>query len=235
MLGNTKLIITGGVGVGKTTTIDKICHKLSEHNIKYIVVPEYIDGDIKGNKMLDMFINHEISAYDFQYYILQYFDDYLSGLNTPNDEILVFERLPDDSLTCFANISFKNKLMTEEEFKKLYIKCVSLDKKFNLPSYFTNFSNNDIMFCKTLNTTDNVDEIFNVLINNKETSKNLLVGLYNDNEECLHRIRQRNRESEVKSYTLEVINRFNTHYERIYNILRQNRNLEYEHLSDLII
>ena len=42
---NPKLIITGGVGVGKTTTINAMCELLTKNNIKYIVIPEYIDGD----------------------------------------------------------------------------------------------------------------------------------------------------------------------------------------------
>ena len=232
---NTKLIITGGVGVGKTTTINSVCQALTNKGVKYIVVPEYIDGDENGNNMLDKFINHDITAFEFQYYILQYFDDYLSKLKIAGDEILIFERLPDDSVTCFANINVKNKLISEEEFKVLYTTCVNLDKKYNLPSYFTNFSNNDLLFCKTFRTGDNVNEIISRLNYSIKNNKNLLVGLYNSNDECLLRIRQRNRPSEVKSYTIDVVNRFNTHYEIIYNILRNNRHLEYEDLHSLII
>ena len=232
---NPKLIITGGVGVGKSTTINGMCEMLAKNNIKYIVVPEYIDGDEHGNEMLDKFINHEITSFDFQYYILEYFDNYLSKLKTEGNEVLIFERLPDDSVTCFANIEKKRANIQEEDFKKLYNRCKQLDEKYKLPSYFTNFTDNNLMFCKTFRTGDNLIAIYDKLINSIKENKNLLVGLYNTNDECLLRIKQRGRPSEVKTYDINIVNRFNTHYERIYNILRNNDYLRYEYLDDLII
>ena len=235
MLNNTKLIITGGVGVGKSTTIDKICSRLKEIGIKYHIVPEYIDGDINGPCMLDKFIDHTITSYEFQDYILDYFDDYLSKMKTQDDEVLVFERLPDDSVSCFANIALKNNELSMEEFRKLFNKCVYLDKKYNLPSYFTNFSKNVILIRKTYRTDDNIEEILHTLQNSIHEKKNILVGLWNDDIECLNRIHHRNRESEVKAYTIDVVKRFNTYYNKIYEKLQIDGNVDFETLPTLIV
>ena len=235
MLGrNTKLIITGGVGVGKTTTINGMCQLLTQHGMNYIVVPEYIDGDVNGYNMLDMFINKYITPFEFQYYILKYFDNYLENLQPQPNDVLIFERLPDDSVTCFANIEYKNKRISDAEFEILYTKCKKLDEKYNLPSYFTNFENNNLLFCKTFRTGDNLTNIYDTLMSSIKENKNLLVGLYNNNDECLLRIRQRGRPSEVRTYTLDKVDIFNTHYERIYNRLRNNKYIKFEHLKELI-
>lgn len=235
MLGNTKLIITGGVGVGKSTTIDKVCTKLKESGVSFKIVPEYIDGDEFGPSMLDKFIDKTITSFEFQDYILNYFDDYLSKLDADNNEVLIFERLPDDSVSCFANIALKNGVLTMEEFRILFNKCVYLDKKYNLPSYFTNFSNNNILIRKTYRTDDNIEEIINTLHESIRDKKNILVGLYNDDEECLNRIHKRNRESEVKAYTIDVIKRFNIYYGKIYEKLQIDGFVDFETLPTLIV
>lgn len=230
----TKLIITGGVGVGKTTAISNICNTLTNNGLKYKIIPEFIDGDENGIKMLDKSINHEISAYEFQLYILQYFDKYLGNLKVDDNEILIFERLPDDSVTCFVNIDVKKGLITNDEFKKLFDICINIDKKYNLPSYFTEFMNNDLLFCKSIDKNTTTDIIYTQLKESIKKHKNLLVGLYNTNEECLKRIRMRNRKSEVDTYNGETINIFNKHYERIYKLLGQKQILTFDILHDLI-
>lgn len=230
----TKLIITGGVGVGKTTAISNICNILNDNGIKYKIVPEFIDGDENGNTMLNKFIKHDVTAYEFQLYILQYFDKYLSSLVIDKNEILIFERLPDDSVSCFVNIDVKNGLITHDEFKRLFNICVDLDKKYNLPSYFTDFTNNDLLFCKSIDKFTTANDIYNQLMNSIENNRNLLVGLYNSNEECLKRIRIRNRQSEVDTYDNNIVNIFNKHYERIYKILRQKQILQFKDLQSLI-
>lgn len=230
----TKLIITGGVGVGKTTAISNICDILNNNGVKYKIVPEFIDGDEDGNTMLNKFINSEISAYEFQLYILQYFDKYLSNLVIDKNEILIFERLPDDSVSCFVNIDVKKGLITHDEFKQLFDICVNLDKKYNLPSYFTDFANNDLLFCKSIDKITTANDIYNQLIKSIENNKNLLVGLYNSNEECLNRIRIRNRQAEVDTYNNDTVNIFNKHYERIYERLKQKQILQFKDLQSLI-
>ena len=72
-----KVVITGGVGVGKTTTIDYIKQIFNKENTKYVNIPEYIDGDgANGKHMLEEYLNKHLSAFDFQYYILNYYDRY---------------------------------------------------------------------------------------------------------------------------------------------------------------
>ena len=38
-----KIVITGGVAVGKTSITKQVCDYLDELNIKWLIVPEYID------------------------------------------------------------------------------------------------------------------------------------------------------------------------------------------------
>ena len=233
-MSSIKLIITGGVGVGKTTMITNICKALNEQHIRYRLIPEFIDGDENGYTMLNSFINHKITAYEFQKYILSYFDIYLSKIDFDNTDVLVFERLPDDSITCFVNIDVKHNLITQEEFKELHNICNYINKKYKLPSYFIENNNCDIIFCKTDDINKNTKFILNEFNKAINKNRNLLVGLYNTNEECLKRVHIRNRESEVNTYNIDTIDVFNKHYLRIYEILKQNRCLEFSMLPELI-
>ncbi len=215
---NKKIIISGSVGVGKTTTINDICKLLNIYDINYKIIPEYIDGDINGRNMLDKCINKEISAFEFQKYIINYFDSYLSNLKVNKDDVIIFERLPDESVLCFAYIDKINKVITEEEYNILYNMCVKLDDKYNIPSYFKQLNNTYFELCKTEINNIISSKVLHLLNLNDYT--NIIIGLYNDEYECLLRIKERNRSSEVNNYSLTTIKQFNNIYNKIFSEIK---------------
>ena len=73
-----KVIISGGVAVGKSSIIKHLMIYLDEHNKKYIHIPEYIDVKKDALMMLNKYFNKEISAYTFQKYVTNSYDEILS-------------------------------------------------------------------------------------------------------------------------------------------------------------
>lgn len=220
---NKKIIISGSVGVGKTTTINDICKLLNIYNISYKIIPEYIDGDINGRNMLDKCINKKITAFEFQKYIINYFDIYLNNLKVNKNDIIIFERLPDESVMCFANIDRINKVITEEEFNILYNMCIELDKKYNIPSYFDKLENTYFKLFKTDNNNVISSKVLEIL--NNCDYINIIIGLYNNDYKCLMRIKERNRSSEVNSYSLSTIKQFNNIYKDIFSKINNNKTI----------
>ena len=212
-----KIVITGGVGVGKTTTIEGLKQMLNAENIPFKVVPEYLQGDIHGREMLDGCLNKTISTFDFQYYILNFYDIFLENLDVVPEMVLIFERIPDDSVTCFANKANKDGKITNSQLFTLYEYSVEIATKYNLPSYFTINSNNENSFSivKSDDTEKIVSQVFHDIVKN-DNKKISLICLYNTPEECFARIHKRGIISEIENYKLEDVRIFNKHYTKLY-------------------
>ncbi len=237
---SNKIVITGGVGVGKTTTINLLKRLLEDNKIKCISIPEYLDASEEGRNMLIKYSYHEISAYEFQSYIVNYFDDYLTKLHLNGNELLIFERVPDDTITCFSNMWNKQGLLTDEQLFELYKESLQIDSKFNLPSYFASESKEDIMHM-LLNSDSSeyvVKQIYNEILNkdliNSQNGKSIIVGLYNTPSTCLKRIIKRGRKEEIETYTIETVKEFNKHYTSIYEMFMNGERLRFCSIGDLI-
>ena len=176
-----KVIISGGVAVGKSSIIESLTNYLKEHNHKYIHIPEYIDVKPDALDMLNKYLTKQISAFEFQEYVTNFYNEYLSTLKINGDEILIFERGPDDGITCFSNLDYNKDNITEQEFFKLYNLALSYDKKFNLPSYF----NDDDKIFIPIKTQDAERDgnIIGSIITNRNNN-NIIIGLYNSNDIC---------------------------------------------------
>lgn len=143
-LSNTtyNLVITGTVGVGKSTICEILYNTLNPIlNVKSY--PEFINvkyNDINvGTQMFEMKVNNVISAFTFQSYILDIWD-YLLKQNCYNQSNIncnfnIFERLPEDSVRCFAKLSLENKDMTKYEYDNLIHKHKYLVSKYRLLGY----------------------------------------------------------------------------------------------------
>lgn len=235
-----KIVITGGVGVGKTTTINLLKELLEKNGIKCVSIPEYLDASEEGRNMLMKYSHHEISAYDFQSYIVNYFNDYLTSLNLEGNELMIFERVPDDTITCFSNMWNKQGLLTDDQLYKLYKESLIIGNKFNLPSYFVSESCEDIIHM-LLNTNSSeyvARQIYNEIINRNLTEeqkgKSIIIGLYNTPQTCLERIIKRGRKEEIETYTLETIKQFNKHYTAIYEMFMNGGRLRFCDIGKLI-
>lgn len=231
----TKIIITGSVGVGKTTIISYLKQLFNNRNIPFITIPEYIDGDgERGKRMLDDYLNNRICAFDFQYYILNFYDRYLNNLIIGENTIMIFERLPEDSVTCFANYANKRGLMSDDQLYKLFKYSQEITQIYNLPSYFQIHNNKDI-FISIIKSDDSFD-IANQIINKclSYDYKLYLICLYNTSNECLERIHKRGIESEINSYDIHTIERFNKHYTNLFTLFINNESLRYCEIGKLL-
>ena len=195
-----KVIISGGVAVGKSSRIDQVIKYLNVMNIKYIYVPEYIDEKADGLEMLQKYLNGVISVFTFQKYVIEYYDEYLRNLDlskySENEELIIlFERGIDDAITCFTNLDYnnKNKSITSDEVIKLYNLAISIDKKYDIPSYFIK---DDKIFIP-IQTEDYKRDgnIIGSIITNR-SKNNIIIGLYNFNDTCFNRMMERNRPGE---------------------------------------
>lgn len=218
-----KVVITGGVGVGKTTLINRIYETNKYYNI--IRIPEYIVGHKLGMRYLSDYLNKKISAYSFQHFILQYFDEFIPKIFNEKYEaskknVLLFERVPDDTITCFVNNQYKNNLLTHDEFYKLFSYSIEINKKYNLPTYF-DYLNNFILL-----KSDDVAYNTDIVLNRFNDLSNLLVGLYNTPKICYNRMLQRGREAEKDNYTIQDIESFNNSYNKLYEMFMNGKRLK---------
>ena len=66
---NYSIVITGAIGAGKTTLVQKLEKHFSKTNYSFGVIPEYLDGMKNGHEMLNKWISGVITRDEFQEYI----------------------------------------------------------------------------------------------------------------------------------------------------------------------
>lgn len=214
-----KVIITGGVAVGKSSIVNVVCEELTKKGKNWILVPEYLDVKDDGLEMLNKYFENKISVYEFQTYILNYYEWYLKNVKVSDDDIIIFERSIDDGITCFSNADNARGKLSISEFHGLFEKAKQLDEKYNIPSYILK---NDFIFIpiKTVDVQKD-GKLITEIINNRE-GENIIIGLYNTDDRCYERMLKRNREGETSSYTKQSISDFNYHYKQLYKELMEN-------------
>lgn len=226
-----KVIITGGVAVGKSSICSAIYNYLNDKNINWIYIPEYIDVKEDGLEMLNKYLKKEITVYEFQKYVINYYDEYLSNLTLNGNELLIFERGIDDAITCFSNLDYSNGGLTTEEFCSLYELVKAYDKKYNLPSYF--IDDGKIFIPVKTENSKRDGNIIGSIIDNR-FNNNIVIGLYNSDNTCYERMLIRNRPGEKEAYSKEVISNFNYTYSKLYQILMKNNKIDFISLGKLI-
>ena len=226
-----KIVLAGGVAVGKSSIIYNLTNYLTNNNIKYILIPEYIDVLDNALDMLNKYLKGEITVFTFQNYVIDYYDYYLSNLQLNGDEILIFERGIDDAITCFSNLDYSKGKLTTEDFCKLYEKVKRYDEIYNMPSYFLN-DNKIFIPIKTVEASRDGNIIGSIIKNRFDN--NIVIGLYNSDKTCYERMITRNRPGEKEAYTLEVISKFNYTYSKLYQMLMKNNKLDFISLGKLI-
>lgn len=229
-----KVIITGGVAVGKSTTLENICELLNKSQVKWVKVPEYIDYLEDGVEMLTKYLKREISAFSFQRYVIQYYDDFLMKLQVDGDEILIFERTVDDAIACFAKINVVDGYISQQEYRELYRLATEINHKYQIPSFFS--TNNEVpkfVFSHLLTSskTQIPQNIFKIIMEKKD--ENIVVGLFNTDNECLRRVKERARSGE-DSYTLQSIHNFNKYYNIVFNALSKSSGLSFSNYAQQV-
>lgn len=220
---NYQLVITGCIGSGKTTVLNKLSSLFKE--FKPIIVKEYLEANKKlGPLILSEFINQTITPLTTQNAILDIYENQLKDIQkNKNSGITFYERIPDDNLTVFTNLAFKNKDLTNDEFTVLYSRTLEIDNKYNIPSYICKNSK----FKKIISTDllDRIIIILNIIKDDVENEiKSRIIGLSTDLESCKIRIERRKRENEDK-YSNEYLNSIIKTYNKIYSLI-ENDNYE---------
>ena len=212
-----KVIITGGVGVGKTSIIDYVQKELSEHNVKYHIVPEYIDKLPDAVEKLGKYLRKEMPSVEFQQYVLHYYDWYFTRHDIDEDAVVILERGIDDPIVCFSNMDNAKGILKDHELELLREESISIGRKHNIPSYFHN--DNEFVFIpvKTIDAESDGRMIASII--RFRPDSNIVIGLYNDDETCYNRMVKRGREGEVEVYTRGYISQFNNIYNKLYKSL----------------
>ena len=226
-----KVIVSGGVAVGKSSIISSVTNYLNNNGIKWVYIPEYIDVKTDGLEMLNKYLRGEITVFTFQKYVIDYYNEYLETLEVNGDEILIFERGIDDAITCFSNLDYSAGKLTIDEFCKLYELVRHYDEKFNMPSYFTN-DKRIFLPVRTEDSKRDGNIIGSVICN--RTDDNIIIGLYNFDDVCYERMLHRNRPGEKEAYTLDIISKFNYTYSKLYQVLMVNGKMDFISLGKLI-
>ena len=221
-----KIIITGSVAVGKSSIIKNVLNKLK----KTVHVPEYIDYCEDGVEMLNKYFRKEITPFAFQKYILNFYDNYFKNLVLDGDEIMIFERMVDDGITCFSNLDNKRGELSDKEFSQLYEMAKEVDLKYNIPSYFVNKGFTFIPI-KTVDSIKDGNMIANIIENRDD---NIIIGLYNEPSRCFERMLERNREGEKEAYSKDYINQLCMHYKKLYKILMSEEPLRFTSVGTLL-
>ena len=222
------LIITGNIGAGKTTVIDYILERYNSYNICHY--KEYLDNSILASSMLKAKLNGELSNYIFQRYVI---DSWKSRLeineklllkNNNKNTIKIWERLPDDALICFSYLDFINNLISEDEFYDLYKYTKTINKQYNVNSYFDNINSENISIINANNKLDTVINDVEKIIN-EDISKNQsfrIIYLKTTPSISLSRIKHRGRAGE-NNYTLEQIIKYDTIYNNLINTILKGK------------
>jgi deoxyadenosine/deoxycytidine kinase len=216
-LKNYDLIITGGIGAGKSTICQIIKTLFEEENFSVKPIMEYINYDPSGETMLCKFLNKEISNSTFQHYILDVYDNQYSKVES--EQIIITERPLEDSIACFANISYQQRNgITINELLTLWDKANNIIEKYQIAGY-----NDD----KTLKSYIKSNSIVSNLVNIIETihddlvngvTKRIIVLLVDNVKTTQSRISKRGRDSE-KSYSDEYLTTINNYYINIVDFI----------------
>ena len=124
------IIATGGVGVGKSTLINKLTKYLPKDETIYI--EEYVDyNPNEAKKQLEETLKGTGSVYQFQLSILDCYREQIE--KAKNKKFIIMERSPADSINIFAKASYLKGKMSDEEYNDLLKKVDELNKKYNIP------------------------------------------------------------------------------------------------------
>lgn len=182
---NNYIFVIGSIGVGKSTFIDCLLDRIKD--LHPIHIKEFIDYDPEGEVKLNMNLRGEMSAFDFQKYIV---DCYFNQFRNYHHKTLVVERHPQESLL------FASQFLTRPDYNKLDVYIKNMCQIYGVPLLWecnvTTKENNQ------LEDMENIIDDIKPLINSFD---DLVINLIVDEREQVDRIRMRNRESDQKYLT----------------------------------
>ncbi len=212
-------VITGPIGVGKTTTYNKVFSELSKARNNVRQVREYIDGkdQLVSQFLLGKYLQGELSDACFQNYIHSYYVNELAP-NKLSGQIVLMERCMSDSVGIFCNIANKKENLSNLDFTIMFDNCVTEDEKVMAPNYF--IKNFEFSLIKTDDVADKAcRQILNIIEDDLAKGiKRRVIGLTNTAEVCYERMYRRARTAE-DAYRKEDIEINCRAYDRLYEMI----------------
>lgn len=215
------IIITGSVGVGKSTVSQILYEILKDIFDNIRIYPEYIKQEFNnislGNLMLDARINNVISAETFQHFVLDIWDNQLKQKQFKNGNLInILERLPEDAVSCFTKEAYDGGEISELAWNNINQKLTNINEKYNVPK------NSDCKF-KLVDNNDELSKTIQTIINTiiddiKKGIENRIFGLTINKDEYRKRIIHRGRQSEINN-DRSVYDRYNDYYSNLYECL----------------
>ena len=215
--------ITGPIGVGKSTIIESI----KSHFENVVHIPEYINGDENGIVMLNKFINKEITIFEFQKYILDYYKNYEMKLN--RNSICVYERVPDDSIFVFSNYQYYKGSIDKTKMYDLYAYAQYINYTKRIINYRTNKINCSIV--KNDNYDECIKEIINIInddIKNNVGSRIIILDI--DFNTTLNRINKRSREGE-NNYDIKYLKDIYKIYKNLIDLKSKGEIISFDNMN----
>lgn len=219
------LAVTGAIASGKSTILESLNILFNKTKFKVNVVPEYIGIDKElGGKLLIRRITNNISNTTFQNYVMDQYKNRLeSNANVPCN-VCLFERLPDDSILCFSNISNFDKIdLTNFDLFILDKRMKAINEKYNIPTY----RNPNVAF--DVFTTNELKPLLMAIImlikkDIENGVKNRIIGLDITTNLTLVRLKRRARPGEDK-YDEKYLDRIVRFYKQLYKTMLKDRTI----------
>jgi broad-specificity NMP kinase len=199
--------ITGNIGAGKSTTCEVISKLIGEELIKngvrFVKFPEYIRAYMYGEEMLRLRAEKIISVETFQHYILDYWElvlDYYKYASKKS--VNIFERLPEDSIYCFAKIAHEEHEISDEGWNRLIHRYNDVQDRFHCiesKDTKTFVVSNEGSISKTVEAILKIiRDFYKDAASNVSSNLNLTILLKVSQDTLKERIEVRNRDSEKK-------------------------------------
>lgn len=215
---NYNLVLTGSVGVGKSTLSQLVYECFKMNNITNVkIYPEYIqykyNNDSIGDDILNLRKNGIIDTETFQHFILDIWDFQLKTNEfNKNDSINILERLPDDAIFCFSKEAYEQNVISKESYFNLCVKYKKIIDTYNVPT----IKDCRIKVINNDNLNNTLNEILNVIRYDFENGiTNRIIGLKTDERKYIQRIKQRGRISEIET-NIEIFKHYNKFYDEMY-------------------
>ena len=116
------IALNGPVGVGKTT----ILNLLKLHLPNCYIIPEYFEALDDAEDKLKANLEGTMSAFDFQNYILDYFESVANELKDSSYNYIIVERSPVEGIEFFAKLDVIKERMTLTQYDYLLNRAKSL-------------------------------------------------------------------------------------------------------------